>query len=199
MAKASVTPPLVVAAAAVHDEVRGYAELAAEAKRLSLDGEKSLAKASRLLQEAAGRHDDVQKKVQSLVGEIEQVRRSQEESLTALMDLAQRLETRTARFRELSKRFGALGELAQGVNRLAGELSARKAGGAAEQELLSGLRAIEEQVEQVVGAAGELSRDAQKDEWPEMARQADAVRQQVHAAKNKLLLAHQAVARRSPS
>jgi hypothetical protein len=199
MPKTSVTPPLVIAAAAVHDEVRSYAELAAEAKRLSLDSEKSLAKASRLLQEAAERHDEVQQKVQGLVGEIEQVRRSQEESLTALVDLAQRLEARAARFRELTERFGALGELAQGVNRLAGELSARKAGGAPEQELLSGLRAIEAQVEQVVGAAGELARDAQKDEWPEISRQADAVRQQVHAAKNKLWLAHQAVARRSPS
>ena len=47
--------------------------------------------------------------------------------------------------------------------------------------------------------ADELTGIAEKDEWPEIARQGDAVRQQVNAAKNKLATAKRNIASGAPS
>jgi hypothetical protein len=199
MAKPNPASPLVVAANAVHEEVRSYADLAAEAKRISLDSEKSLAKVSRLLEDATGRQGRVQEKVRALVSEIESIRVLQEQSLGALAEVARALEARAARFQALMQRFVALGERAKETNTLMTALAAKKESGAAEADLLEGFHDVEVSIDHVVADSEELSRDAGEDDWPEISRQADAIRQQVRAAKNRLTLAHRAIAGRAPS
>jgi hypothetical protein len=113
--------------------------------------------------------------------------------------VAHALEGRAASFDGLMNRFAALGESARGVNELTTGLSARKNEGAPESELLDGLRVLDEHMLKVVVDAEALAQDAAADGWPEISRQADSVRQQVRAAKNKLALAHRTVAARAPS
>jgi hypothetical protein len=199
MPKANANSPLVLAAAAVDEELCEYDELAREAKRVELDGEKALTRAARVLEEATNRQPRIQEKLQALVAEIQAAQSRQQKSLDTLVEASRGLASRAAEFEALMNRFVALGESARGVNQLTVELSARRKDGAADGEMLEGLRSLEERMDAVVVDAEALARDAEKSAWPEIARQAEAVRQQVSAAKNKLVLAHRAVSERAPS
>jgi hypothetical protein len=199
MSKDSGLSPLVAAAAAVDEELREYDELAREAQRVSLDGEKALARAARVLSASTERQSRIQEKLQALVSEIEAARVRQQKSLDALVTVSRALEARATAFDALMRRFAEMGLSAQAIHRLSADLSERKAAGAPEAELLDGLRVVEEQMVAVAAFAEGIARDAEEGGWPEIARQADALRQQLRAAKNKLSLAYKTVAARSPS
>lgn len=193
------TPPLVAAAAALDDELRAYDELAHEARKIKFDSEKSLQRALRIVQESQGRNDAIQEKLRALVAQIEHARTRQVESLNTLLEAAKTVQARAEEHDALMARFAALGESAQRVNVLTLELSAKRSAGASESELLQGLGEIQMHMATVVAEAEALAERATQQDWPDLARQADAVRQQVLAAKNKLALAHKTVATRAPS
>lgn len=199
MPKSPALSPLVAAAAAVDQELREYDELAREAQRIVLDGEKSLARAARVLAASTTRQPQIQEKLQTLVTEIEAARVRQQASLDALVDVSRALEARATDFDGLMRRFADVGQSAQSIHKLTSELAALKASGAPENQLLDGLRKLEDEMTVVVADAGNLAKDAEDQGWPEISRQADAVRQQVNAAKNKLSLAYKTVAARAPS
>jgi len=200
---AAMTPknvsPLVAAAAALDAELRAYDDLAREARRVSLTNQKGLQHAVHIVQESAGRNDAVQQKVRALVEQIEQARARQVESLQALLEAARAVQARAEQHDDLMRRFAALGESAQSVNSLAAELSAKRQAGAADAEVLHGLEEVEARMGTVASQAASLVALAADQKWPELAEQADAVRQQVLAAKNKLAMARERLATSAPS
>jgi chromosome segregation ATPase len=199
MPKPNLESRLVAAAAAIDDELGEYDELAREVRRVELNGEKGLTRAASILEDATKRQPQIQEKLRALVGEIEAAQGRQQQSLDVLVEVSRALATRAAEFEALMTRFAALGESARGINQLTGQLSARKSEGAPDSELLEGLRSLETRIEGVIVDADGLAKDAERTSWPDIARQADAIRQQVGAAKNKLALAHRTVSERAPS
>jgi chromosome segregation ATPase len=199
MPKSSAVSPLVAAAAAVDDELRQYDELAREAQHIVLDGEKALARAARVLAASTSRQPQIQEKLQLLVAEIEAARVRQQSSLDTLVAVSRELEARATEFDGMMRRFAEVGQSAQSIQKLTAELAALKASGAPESALLDGLRKLEDEMLAVVEDAASLARDAGEAGWQEISRQAEAVRQQVGAAKNKLSLAFKTVAARAPS
>jgi hypothetical protein len=192
-------PPLVAAAAALDEELRAYDELAGEARRIKFDSEKSLHRGVRIVQESQERNDAIQEKLRALVAQIEQARERQVETLATLLETAKTVQARAQEHEALMARFAALAESAQRINALTLDLSAKRSAGASEADLLQGLGEVQIQMAAIVGEAEALAQRATEHDWPELARQADAVRQQVLAAKNRLTLAHKAVATRAPS
>jgi hypothetical protein len=188
--------PLVAAAAAVDEELRAYDTLAEEARRLDIEGEKGLKRATAIIQDSASRQDRIQERLKALVDEIEHARTRQVESLTALLEAARTLEVRSRQHDEILRRFAALGESARHCNELAVSLSQRRAAGLTDSEMVAGLVEIQTSMAAVVGEAEALTTRAQSDNWPDLARQVDSVRQQVLAAKNKLALAQKAMSQR---
>lgn len=199
MPKAPPTSPLVAAAALLDQQLREYDNLALEAKKVELDDEKALARVARVLETSTTRQPAIQEALRALVSEIDAARLRQQKSLDTLVEVSRALEARALQFDALMKRFSALGESAHAVNQLTTELSAQQGEGAPESQVLEGLRELEQHMGRVVQGADDLARDAQESGWTEIARQADAVRQQVRAAKNKLSLAQRTVAARAPS
>jgi hypothetical protein len=199
MPKSNAKSRLVAAAAAIDEELGEYDELAREAKRVELNGEKGLTRAAGILEDATKRQPQIQEKLRALVGEIEAAQGRQQQSLDVLVEVSRALANRAAEFEALMTRFAALGESARGINQLTSHLSARKNEGAPDSELLEGLRALEGRIDVVVADAEGVAKDAEGGDWPDIARQADAIRQQVTSAKNRLTLAHRAVSERAPS
>ena len=201
MAGAHANPPspLVAAAAALEGELRAYDELAHEAQRLRIDGERGLRRGIAIVQESGGMSERIQERLRALVAEIEEVRARQVQSLTALLEAATTVEKRAQQHTELMQRFAALGESAGQVNALAMALSEKRAVGASDTELLPDLQGIQVHIDVVVAEAEALSHRAREEQWPDLARQADSLRQQVLSAKNKLALAYKTVAMRAPS
>jgi hypothetical protein len=199
MSKGKDVPPLVAAAAALDEELRALTELAGATKGEPLDGEKSMSRATRALTASVDQQARIEQRLRALVAEIERARVGQQESLDVLVRVAHDVELRTKSRDGLLARFEALGQSAGQVNTLAVELSRRKSEGAGDAEVLERLSAIQIEMAGVVAEADVLADAAKAENWPEIARQADAVRQQVLAAKNKLALAHRNVASRAPS
>jgi uncharacterized coiled-coil DUF342 family protein len=185
---------LVLAAAALDEELRRYDSLAEEAKHSSIDSKKSLERAVKIVQESTARNETVQDTLRGLVTEIEAARVRQVESLNTLLDAARRVQARSEQYEALLQRFAALGESARHVNTLAAEIA-----GGSEAEVLEALGRIEMQMATVVAEADTLAALAKEQDWVDLERQADAVRQQVLAAKNKLSTARRSVASRAPS
>ncbi|HEY5146759.1 MAG TPA: hypothetical protein VII82_08320, partial [Polyangiaceae bacterium] len=92
-----------------------------------------------------------------------------------------------------------LGTSAASVNALAANLATRRQEGALETEVLELLREIQTKMSDVAAEADALAEAAEKDGWPEIARQADAVRQQVNAVKSKIAAAHRTISAGAPS
>ena len=199
MAKPNTASSLVAAASAIDEELREYDQLAREAKRIELDSEKSLGRAASILEDATTRQPRIQQKLRALVSEIEAEQGRQQASLDTLVEVSRSLSARATEFEGLLGRFVTLGESAKAIHQLTGELSERKKGGATDGELLEGLRALETRIETVITDAEGLARDAEQNSWPDVAHQANAIRQQVASAKNKLALAHRTVSERAPS
>jgi hypothetical protein len=191
--------PLVEAAAALEGELREYDELAREAERIRIDGERGLRRAAAIVNESGGVSERIQERLRALVGEIEGARLRQVESLKVLLEAATTVEKRAQQHRVLMERFAALGEAAGHVNTLTLALSEKRSAGASDTELLHDLQGIQTHIALVLAEAETLSHCAREEQWPDLARQADSVRQQVSSAKNKLAMAHKAVAMRAPS
>jgi uncharacterized coiled-coil DUF342 family protein len=191
--------PLVLAAAALDEELRRYDSLAEEAKKSHINSGKTLERTVRVVQESTGRNETVQAKLRDLVKEIEDARMRQVESLNTLLEAAQRAQARSEQYEGLLKRFAALGESARHVNALAIEANAQRQSGAPEVTILQGLDEVQTQMAAVVAEAEALVALATDQDWTDLERQADAVRQQILAAKNKLVAARRAVATRAPS
>jgi hypothetical protein len=189
--------PLVLAAAALDDELRAYDALAEEGRHTPLNTEKGLERVLRVVRESTARNDSIQEKLRGLVAEIEEARLRQVGSLEALLEAARAVQARTEQREGLRQRFATLGESA--VNTLANEVSAKREGGASDDEVLEGIGRMQNHMAGVVSEAEGLAALAAEQDWPDLARQADAVRQQVHAVKNKLALAQRAVASRASS
>jgi len=190
---------LVLAAAALDEELRRYDSLADESKRARIDSGKTLERAVRIVQESTARNETVQDKLRELVAQIEEARTRQVDSLNVLLDAARRAQARSEQYDALMKRFAALGESAREVNTLAGAADAKRQAGAPEGELLEGLGSLETQMSAVVDEAEALAAVADEQDWADLKRQADAARQQLLAVKNKLVAARRAVAMRAPS
>ena len=192
MAKPKSVPMLVATAAALDEHLRAYETLAREASRLEITDERSLVRAAALMEQSTKLQPHIQETLRALVVEIEAARDRQQLSLDALVTVSKSLEARAADFDAIMRRFAELGHAASVVNQLTADLSARRAAEVLESDLLRG-RDLNESMNKLVVDAEQLARDAEEKGWSDIASQADAVRQQVRSANNKLNLAYKAV------
>ena len=95
------------------------------------------------------------------------------------------------------RQFQALGQDAAELNGMGQRLSAKKrdAGATAsdmakDPELAAGLHELSERMASVAGRAQELAASAHSAEFEDVSRQADSLRQQLLAARNKVVLLH---------
>jgi hypothetical protein len=190
---------LVLAAAALDEELRRYDSLAEEAKRSTINSAKTLERAVRIVQESTGRNETVQAKLRELVAQIEGSRTRQVDSLNVLLEAAKRAQLRSEQYDALMKRFAALGASAREINTLATEADTKRQAGAPETEILEGLGRIETQMATVVAEAEALEEIATEQDWADLKRQADGARQQLLAVKKNLTAARRGIAMRAPS
>jgi hypothetical protein len=199
MAERKEVPSLVAAATALDDELRAFDEIARQAKEQKMNSQKTLSRTAAILTESVNARGRLEAGVRRLVAEIAGAQKRQEASSEVLVEVAAELERRTKNREELLARFAGLGTTAARVNATAADLATRRQEGAVETELLELLRDIQEQMTGVAAEAEALTETAEKDGWPEIARQADAIRQQVNAVKGKLAAAQRNLAAGAPS
>jgi chromosome segregation ATPase len=165
---------LGAAAAALEAELRRFEQLAELATRVELKSQKNLERATRAANDAAQAQDRVSERVRTLVEEIARARERQEEQAKALRARAEEIQSRRQALEALLERFARLGTDASEVNALL-----QQGGGVGEAERRLG---------SVAEAAEEVLREAERERFEDAVRQAESIRQQSLAARNKLKL-----------
>jgi len=161
------------AALALDRELRRFEELAAQAAKVKLNSEKSLERATDALTRAAESQDRIHANVQQLVAAVAAARQRQETEAAALMARAEQISARRKEFAELLQRMAGLGEMARAIQN-------------ALREGPSGLEDVQGPMQRIADEAAAIAHDAQEKDMEDVARQADVLRQQVLAARNKV-------------
>ena len=194
--------PLLAAAEAFDAELERFAHLTESARHGALSSQKALERAAESLKEIADCEEQMQAQARALMAALGTAREQQEKQAGLAAQRAEEVQARTAVYGELLKRFQALGAEAAELNAMGQNLSARKpdTGGAAgtgaakDPAFASGLRDLSQRMGEVADHAQGLTIAARDADFEDVARQAESLRQQLLAARNKVQLLHGSLA-----
>jgi hypothetical protein len=194
--------PLLAAAEAFDAELERFARLTEAARHGNLGSQKALERAAESLQEIADCEEQMQAQARALMAALGAAREQQEKQAALAAQRAEEVRDRTAVYGDLLKRFQTLGAEAAELNVMGQALSARKREGgeatnaelARDPALASGLRDLAQRMGEVADHAQELNTAARDADFEDVARQAESLRQQLLAARNKVQLLHGSIA-----
>ena len=193
-----VETPLAKAAAALEDELHEYEKFVAEVKRMHLDNEKAMHRAKDLLEHCAAGEQRMAERLHTFAAAMQDVQVRQQSCVGEAVLAAEKIQGRLQNRSALLERFSALGDRARALTEPVAALEGKQ-GEPTAQDLLTTLAEVATRAEAVVAEAEALSGDATSDDWPDIAREAATLKQQLLTARNKILLAQRDVAARTPS
>ena len=185
--------PLLVAARALSDDLSRFETLSTELSRLSINSEKSLQRARHSL-EACSAHEA--KLAESLRGfaqamqDLQQTQQScMEQTSAAAAHVAKRQQERSG----LEERLVALGQKARDVSHPIGEPATKAS------ELSGPLEQVEQRLAELITEVGAVSTLAEQQDWQDLTRETQALREQLQALRNRVLLSRRTLAQNQPS
>jgi methyl-accepting chemotaxis protein len=189
----SESSELVNAAMAIEEELRRFETLAEEVRTSPLRSQKNLEKMGKLLNTVADCDERMVASMRSLLGVLNQWRERQQELATQVNNRAQELQERTKVYQALMERFAGLGQEAGSLSSLMQEVAGRTQQGQPVQaeEIISSLQKVNEGMTQVAENAESLASDAAAQDFVDVARDAESLRQQLLAARNRANLLQQ--------
>lgn len=180
---------LAEAARALERELLRFEELAESARRMSLDTRKGIERAAKSTTEAAEAQQRVSVALGSLIAAIAAARDRHEATATALAARGEEIKRRAEQLGELFQRFAALGEEGRGINLLVQETAARQREATTPEqigEVVAAMDEVEGRMGRLADEARELARAAAAAGIADLAEQADGMRQQMTAMRNKV-------------
>lgn len=169
--------PLIEAATALDGELVRFEEATLAFSKLGLNSQKNLDRATKMLNDLAASEGAMGEKVQLLVGAINSVRDRQMAQVEAVKAKSVQIQERSAIFQGLLNQFQELG----------------KGAGALNEKLKPGVEAggnpivdVQTEMTNLATRAEALATIAKDQDFDDLARQADGLRQQILAARNKL-------------
>jgi hypothetical protein len=185
------------AAEGVEEELRRFEALADTVLRTPLDSEKNLERASKALREVAESDERLVAQLQKLVAAVGGVRDRQQEHARGVNARAEELQARTEAFQALLQRYAGLGRSASELNAVVQDIAARRQKATTPEDnraLAGSLEQLLERMGQVADEAQGLANSATADDFNDIARQADSLRQQLLSARNKMALLQKGLA-----
>ncbi len=196
MEKRAQPSELISAAEALDAELRKFEELSESIQKTPFNSQKNVDRASRTLTEIAQAGEALQARLGSVVTAIANFREKQQALAEAVQKRAYELEERGKVLGGLLAEYRALGENARELNVHLQSLKGAKDNGGSENTsgLFSQFQDLEPRVSQLVEAAQKLFEKAETQGFTDIAHQADALRQQLQAIRNRLNLLRQRLA-----
>lgn len=181
-------------AAALEQELGRFEQRVELARRLRLTSEKNLTRASQAIAEASESQQRVVSEVRALIEALNRSGKRQEDQARSLQERAAEVGRRREELSGLRQRFTALGEEAREINVFL--QTAPPASGPDEEKrgLVARLGEAAARMEKVAEQAAAIGALADEAELEDVARQAEGLRQQVLAARNKMQLTLQRLA-----
>ena len=169
--------PLVRAAASLESELLQLESISRSTRKIPLTSEKNIARAARELQEALTLPERLALGLQALASAMAAMQERQQAALTPLAAFASEIQQRHQRLLEHMQAYADLGTAAA-------EITARIQSGDGERaEVLSD---VDAQLSRIVDKARELFEAAQSEDFPELSREADALKQRASSLRRRL-------------
>jgi hypothetical protein len=182
---------LAEAARALEHELQRFEDLANAARRMPLDSHKAIERAAKAATETVAGQGRVDLALGALVRVITTVRERHEANVAAVQARGEEIRLRADQLGPLLERQAALAEEGRTINQLV-QAAAEQQRAATTPEgiraLVTVVLGIEERMSKLVEGARELVQAATSASMADVAGQADSLRQQVAAARNKLAL-----------
>ena len=199
MSKRDKTPSseLVAAAESLDAQLTRFESLAEQFRKSPLNSEKNLERASKLLRDVAEQDQQLNASVSALVAAVTKTRDRQQVQAESVNARAQELQQRAEAFKVLLERYGALGQSAAELNQRMQDFATQRAKVQTPEqntEVLGILDALNERMGQVADEAQAVTQLGEEQDFTDIGRQADSLRQQLLSARNKLQLLRKGLA-----
>jgi len=191
--------PLTAAAAALEDELRRYEETVAELQKLPLTSDKTLQRARKVLEECAGHQEKLAVLLPAFAQAMQEAQARQQQCMDVTAEGTTKIKTRFEERMALLERVAALGQRAQDINEPVAAVMSGTEENRSPIDLLETLRDVNARTEAVIAEADAVHKLAQDGDWQDIARDTDALKQQLQSARNKVLVAQRNIAARAPS
>lgn len=169
-------PEIVRAAEELESEMARLEAIAWAARKARLDSEKNIARAAGELKEAVEMPGRLAERLQALAAAMGHMQERQQAALEPLTVFAAEIQQRMLRLSHHTEAFVALG-------RTAGEVSATLAAGSADEAARA---AAETRLQEISEGARVLFEAARDDDFPEIAREADVLKQRMASLRKRL-------------
>lgn len=169
---------LVRAALALEEELSSLEGVSRATQKIRLDSEKNIGKAAKELNVALALPERIGAQLGALVQAMQGMQARQEAALTPLAAFATQIQRRMQQLGEHMQAYAALGESTSALTAL---LTADGAG-------TTVLEQVKPELTRIADGARALSEAARTDEFPEVSREADALKQRILALRRKLEL-----------
>ncbi|MET0402671.1 MAG: hypothetical protein ABW123_09720 [Cystobacter sp.] len=188
----SESSELVAAAAAIEEELRKFESLAQEVRSGPLRSQKNLEKMGHLLTSVADCDERLVAHMRTLLGVLNGWRDRQQNLAAEVNSRAQELQTRTQVYQSLMERFAGLGQEAGALSASMQGLVGRTQGEPVKaEELIGSLQGVNERMARVAESAQTLANDAREQDFQDISRDAESLRQQLLSALNRAHLLQQ--------
>jgi hypothetical protein len=167
---------IVAAAQALEDELADLEALSSSLRKVRLNGEKALARATAELQQTLALPERMAERLQAVVTALNNMQARQQAALEPLAAMAAQLQERTTRLQAHMETFGSLGKAT-------GEVNALLATSAASPDVLA---RAEQQLQEIAEGARALFEATRADDFPDVAREADVLKQRLSAMSKRL-------------
>jgi chromosome segregation ATPase len=170
-------PELVRAAQAFENELVDLEELSRSVRKIRLDSDKNIARAAKELNEALAVPDRLASGLRGLASAMSAMQLRQQAALDPLAVHAAEIQRRMQQLGEYMQAYAALGKQA-------GEVTAVLQ--VEHEERGAIFDAVESELMKITEGARSLCQSAREDDFPEVAREADALRQRISALRGRL-------------
>ena len=188
---------LLAATRALSDDLDRFEKLSSELSRLVINSDKTLQRARRGLLECSEHEGKLAESLRGFALAMQTMQAMQQRCMDQTAQATERVRLRQEQRALLQERLQQLGGNASEISSLAASLpeSPDRASG----ELLGRLQEVAQRLELVIAEAAEVSRLAHEDDWTDVERDTDSLKQQLLAAKNRVRLSLSKLAESAPS
>lgn len=169
-------PELVRAAEALESEISGLEAQSRATRKIPLNSERNITRAAKELSETAQFQERLAAGLQALASAMAHLQARQQAALEPLAAFASETQARMQLLSEHMRAFGSLGAAA-------GEVTALIQTGGDRAEIVS---SVDTQLNSIEAGARALLEAARNDDYPDVVREADSLKQRVAALRKKL-------------
>jgi hypothetical protein len=189
--------PLTDAASQIEEELSRFERLLHELSR-PVSTDKALQRARVSLEECSSTEERLAGHLTAFAQAIQGIQTRQQRCMEILNERASQIQERHIDRSALVERMAMLGQRTSEISKPIASLQ-ESAWEAVTPELLASIGEVSARLEDAIGEAGQISSSARQSDWSDLARDADALKQQLQSVRNQVLLGQRKLASRAPS